>query len=157
MLRSNDAPKNPNTELKVDENGIKRILVDGKKPIWEKDGKTFRSYAEALRFPVEENEILETGYQYLEIEKCPENCMRRVRIEYPDAVDFKYGVAFRKIAVEFVEILHEDGLCGIMIFPGDGTWFVPIAAWQAYDFGRRGGELAKDWATKSPVNPAEEA
>lgn len=36
-------------EFKRDGRGVKRILVDGRKPIWEKDGKYYRSYAEAYR------------------------------------------------------------------------------------------------------------
>jgi hypothetical protein len=34
-------------EFRRDEHGIKRTLTDGKKPVWEKGGKYFRSYAEA--------------------------------------------------------------------------------------------------------------
>ncbi len=36
-------------EFRRDENGIRRILVDGQRPIYEKGGKFFPTYAEALK------------------------------------------------------------------------------------------------------------
>lgn len=36
-------------EFRRDENGVKRILVDGRKPVYEKNGKYYRTYSEAVR------------------------------------------------------------------------------------------------------------
>jgi hypothetical protein len=36
-------------EFRRDERGVKRILVDGRKPIYEKDGKYYCTYGDAVR------------------------------------------------------------------------------------------------------------